>query len=353
MQTLLPRKRFLATRTQDCKLSLIIQYVFRDGYSADTELCGYSARLLRWAAPEWVKLKYLFKHGWTVAIGSTNTYSYRLYGRGLQCFKLNGNHTENDRYWQKNNFVLFAKFLKMYSFFRICILRLQKVLLWPKKFFSWKISIWVPKKRRILCWFQIRWCRPKQMPLKKASAKKLCEFWVFSFLCIFRCFLLLTFVRVISESWHQRIWNQHKILCFFDTHIDIFQEKNFLGHNSTFCNLKMQMRKKRYIFKHFVNSKKLFFCQYLSFSVWFLLKFQKSIKLKPLLYGSRCTQLPLIEKLLQWLSGPFPSLSATTDRPRDTGPDSNDVRTHSIYSTISVDDINAKAVEAWKQKGSV
>ncbi len=41
------------------------------------------------------------------------------------------------------------------------------------------------------------------------------------------------------------------------------------------------MRKKLYIFKHFAKSKKLFFCQYLSFSVWFLLKFQKSTKLKP------------------------------------------------------------------------
>ncbi len=30
-------------------------------------------------------------------------------------------------------FLLFAKCLKMYSFFRICILRLQKVLLWPQK----------------------------------------------------------------------------------------------------------------------------------------------------------------------------------------------------------------------------
>jgi hypothetical protein len=49
--------------------------------------------------------------------------------RGLQCFKLNGNQTENDRYLEKNNFLLFAKCLKMYSFFRICILRLQKVLL--------------------------------------------------------------------------------------------------------------------------------------------------------------------------------------------------------------------------------
>ncbi len=73
---------------------------------------------------------------------------------------------------------------------------------------------------------------------------------------------------------------QHKILRFFDTYIDIFQEKIFLGHNRTFCNLKMQMRKKLYIFKHFAKSKKLFFCQYLSFSVWFLLKFQKNYKIE-------------------------------------------------------------------------
>ncbi len=32
-----------------------------------------------------------------------------------------------------------------------------------------------------------------------------------------------------------------------------------MGHNSTFCNLKMQMRKKLYIFKQFAKSKKLFF----------------------------------------------------------------------------------------------
>jgi hypothetical protein len=93
--------------------------------------------------------------------------------------------------------------------------------------------------------------------------------------------LLLTFVRGISESRHQQIWNQHKILRFLDTHIDIFQEKFFLGHNSTFYNIKMHMQKKLYIFKHFAKSKKLLFCQYLSFSVWFQLKFQKSIKLKP------------------------------------------------------------------------
>ncbi len=49
------------------------------------------------------------------------------------------------------------------------------------------------KKRRILCWFQIRWCRLKQMPLKQARAQKLCEFWVFSFLCIFPWFFAFNF----------------------------------------------------------------------------------------------------------------------------------------------------------------
>ncbi len=106
----------------------------------------------------------------------------------------------------------------------------------PKKFFLTNIIMGI-KKRRILCWFQIRWCRLKQMPLKIARAKKPCEFWVFSFLCIFRGFLLLTFVRCISESRHQRIWNQHKILRILDTHNVIFQEKKFLGHISTFCIL--------------------------------------------------------------------------------------------------------------------
>ncbi len=44
--------------------------------------------------------------------------------RGLQCFKLNRNQTENDRYWQKNNFLLLEKCLEIYIFFafafRVC-----------------------------------------------------------------------------------------------------------------------------------------------------------------------------------------------------------------------------------------
>ncbi len=44
----------------------------------------------------------------------------------------------------------------------------------------------------------------------------------------------------------------------------------------------MQMRKKLYIFKTFAKSKKLFFCQYLSFSVWFPLSLKHW---SPLLYN--------------------------------------------------------------------
>ncbi len=90
-----------------------------------------------------------------------------------------------------------------------------------------KISTWVTKKRRILCWFQIRRCRLNQMPQKKLEPKNYAKFEYFRFCAFFCGFLLLNFVRGISESRHQRIWNQHKIMRFFDTHIDIFQEKNF------------------------------------------------------------------------------------------------------------------------------
>ncbi len=58
---------------------------------------------------------------------------------------------------------------------------------------------------------------------KKAIAKNLFEFWVFSFLRIFSWFL--TFIRGLFEGRHQRIWNQHQILRFFYTHIDISKEK--------------------------------------------------------------------------------------------------------------------------------
>ncbi len=115
-------------------------------------------------------------------------------------------------------------------------------------------------------------------------------------------FLAPAFFRGICLRRHQQIWNQHKILRFFDTHIDIFQEKKCLGHYSTFCNLKMQMRKKLYIFKHFAKSKKLFFCQYLSFSVWFPLSLKHWSPLPPTLSPNpiHCR----FKKVVLFLKGP-------------------------------------------------
>jgi hypothetical protein len=54
-----------------------------------------------------------------------------------------------------------------------------------------------------------------------------------------------------------------------------------LGHNSTFCHLQMQMRKKRYIFKHFAKSKKLFFANIYHSPCDSYWNSKKSIKLKP------------------------------------------------------------------------
>jgi hypothetical protein len=55
---------------------------------------------------------------------------------------------------------------------------------------------------------------------------------------------------------------------------------------------------------------------------------------KPNIIIKNCTapaapNYPSIERLIQWLIGPSPSLSATTDRPTVTGPDSKGVWTRS------------------------
>ncbi len=96
----------------------------------------------------------------------------------------------------------------------------------PKNFFFKNINMGI-KKRRILCWFQIRWCRLKQMPLKKLAPKNYANLEFFRFCAFFRGFLLLTFVRGISESRHQQIWNQHKILRFFIPILIFFKKKLF------------------------------------------------------------------------------------------------------------------------------
>ncbi len=58
----------------------------------------------------------------------------------------------------------------------------------------------------------------------------------------------------------RRIFIRPKFWVLFDTHLNILHAKTFWGHSSSKCE-------KAYIFKHFAKSKKLFCCQYLSYSV--------------------------------------------------------------------------------------
>ncbi len=114
------------------------------------------------------------------------------------------------------------------------------------------------KKCRILCWFQIRWWRLKQMPLKKARAKNNANFEYFRFCAFFRGFLRLTFVRGISESRHQRIWNQHNILRFFIPILIFFKKKICWVIIALFAYLLCKCEKTVH-FQTFCKKKKLFF----------------------------------------------------------------------------------------------
>jgi hypothetical protein len=62
----------------------------------------------------------------------------RMFFRGLQCFKLNGNQTENGRYCQKN-FFTFCKMFENVQFFSHLHLKFEKSAIMsydPKIFFS-------------------------------------------------------------------------------------------------------------------------------------------------------------------------------------------------------------------------
>ncbi len=69
--------------------------------------------------------------------------------RGLQCFKLNGNHTENDRYCQKNNFLLFAKCLKLYSFLHLHF-KIAKSAIMTQNFFFLNINMGIKKTHNFM-----------------------------------------------------------------------------------------------------------------------------------------------------------------------------------------------------------
>jgi len=94
------------------------------------------------------------------------------------------------------------------QFFRICILRFQKVLLLKN------INMGI-KKRRCLCWFQIRCCRLKQMPIKKLEPKNYAKFeYLFSCLCIFSwffasdlCGLMISEMTLSNQSHFPRFFS--------------------------------------------------------------------------------------------------------------------------------------------------
>jgi hypothetical protein len=59
------------------------------------------------------------------------------YNRGLQCFKLNGNQTENERYWQKITFA-FCKMSENVQFFSHLHLKFAKSAIMTQTFLFWK-----------------------------------------------------------------------------------------------------------------------------------------------------------------------------------------------------------------------
>jgi hypothetical protein len=125
--------------------------------------------------------------------------------------------------WNCTDFFAFA--------FKVC----KKCYYDPKHFFLEKYQCGYRKNAEFYADFKFVDANLNKCPLKKLEQKNHANLEYFRFCAYFRGFLLLTFVRGISESLHQWIWNQHKILRFFDTQIDIFHEKIFLAHNRTFC----------------------------------------------------------------------------------------------------------------------
>ncbi len=140
-----------------------------------------------------------------------------VYIRGLQFYtffwNFNRNHTENDRYWQKIILLLFAKCLKCTVFSHLPFKIAKSAIMTPKIFFLKNIKMGI-KKRRILCWIQICWCRLSEMPLTKVISKKPQKNAQKRNTQNSHSSLALAFFRGICLSRHQRIWNQHTILRF-------------------------------------------------------------------------------------------------------------------------------------------
>ncbi len=169
----------------------------------------------------------------------------------------------------------------MYSFFRICILRLQKVLLWPKKIFFEKYQYGYPKNAEFYADFKFVDADLNKCPRKKLEPKNYANFEYFRFCAFFRGFLLLTFVRCISESRQQQIWNQHKILRFLIPIMIFFKKKNFWVIIALFAILKCKCEKNCAFSNILQQVKSYFFANIYHSPCDSYWNSKKSIKLKP------------------------------------------------------------------------
>jgi hypothetical protein len=104
---------------------------------------------------------------------------------------------------------------------------------------------------------------------------------IFVFVHFFRGFLLLTFVRGISESRHQQIWNQHKILRFFIPILIFFKKKFFWVILALFAMLKCKCEKNCTFSNIFQKVKSYFFANIYNSPCDSYWNSKKSIKLKP------------------------------------------------------------------------
>ncbi len=119
----------------------------------------------------------------------------------------------------------------------------KSAIITQKKFFLQIINMGI-KKLRILCWFQIRWCRLSEMTLTKVKSKKNHEkMHKNENTQNLHSFLGPTFFRGICLSRHQRIWNQHKILGFFIPILIFFKKKFFWFIIALFTILKCKCEK--------------------------------------------------------------------------------------------------------------
>jgi hypothetical protein len=88
-------------------------------------------------------------------------------------------------------------------FFSHLNLKYAKSAIMTQKNFSSKISIWVSKNAEFYADFKFVDADLNKCPQKKLEPKNYANFEFFRFCAFFRVFLLLTFVRGISESRHQ------------------------------------------------------------------------------------------------------------------------------------------------------